>query len=204
MVNCRNSDGTLTAGKAKLKAMTMTRTVEPRPLPARILDPIDRVSEILFGLFMALTFTGTFSVVTADRNEVRTMMMAAIGCNVAWGLVDGVMFALRSLVTRNREASLVREAQAPVGPVRLGRHELLGALGVFLLVVAATFPLILPFAVISDLYLAKRISNAIALLMLFACGYAWGRYAAMSPFRVGAVMVFIGSSITVVVIALGG
>ena len=182
----------------------MTRTVEPRPQPARILDPIDRVSEILFGLFMALTFTGTFSVVTADRNEVRTMMMAAIGCNVAWGLVDGVMFALRSLVTRNREASLAREDQAPVEPVRLGRHELLGALGVFVLVVAATFPLILPFAVISDLYLAKRISHVIALLMLFACGYAWGRYAGMSPFRVGAVMVFIGSSITAVVIALGG
>jgi hypothetical protein len=182
----------------------MPSIAEPPPAPARILDPIDRVSEILFGLFMALTFTGTFSVVTADRHEVRTMMLAAIGCNVAWGLVDGVMFALRSLVSRSREASLVRTNAAHAQPVRLGRHEVLGALGVFLLVVAATFPLILPFALIPDLYLAKRISHVIALLMLFACGYAWGRYAGMRPLRVGAVMVCIGSAITAVVIALGG
>ena len=30
--------------------------------PARVLDPIDRISEVLFGLFMVLTFTGTLSV----------------------------------------------------------------------------------------------------------------------------------------------
>ena len=72
----------------------------------RILDPIDRVSEVLFGLFMVLTFTGTLSVATAGREDVRTMLIAAIGCNIAWGFVDGVMYILRTLVTRGRSVAL--------------------------------------------------------------------------------------------------
>jgi VIT family len=74
----------------------------------RILDPIDRISEILFGLFMVLTFTGTLSVATAGREDVRTMLIAAIGCNTAWGFVDGVMYVLRNLVARGRNATLLR------------------------------------------------------------------------------------------------
>jgi len=87
---------------------------EPGAAPAlveddgRILDPIDRISEILFGLFMVLTFTGTLSVATAGREDVRTMLIAAIGCNTAWGFVDGVMYILRTLVTRGRSATLLR------------------------------------------------------------------------------------------------
>jgi hypothetical protein len=49
----------------------------------RILEPMDRISEILFGLIMALTFTLTLGVVTADRIQVRTMLLAALGCNLA-------------------------------------------------------------------------------------------------------------------------
>jgi hypothetical protein len=69
---------------------------------SRILDPIDRNSEILFGLFMVLTFTGTLSVATAGRDDVKLMLVAAIGCNIAWGFVDGVMYVLRNLVARAR------------------------------------------------------------------------------------------------------
>ena len=54
-----------------------------------VLDPIERISEILFGLIMALTFTGTLSAASAGRAEVREMLLGAIGCNLAWGLVDG-------------------------------------------------------------------------------------------------------------------
>ena len=42
---------------------------------ARVLDPIDRISEILFGLFMVLTFTGTLSVASAGREEIRSMLV---------------------------------------------------------------------------------------------------------------------------------
>ncbi len=41
----------------------------------RVLDPIARVSEVLFGVIMALTFTGTLSAATADRAEVRTLLI---------------------------------------------------------------------------------------------------------------------------------
>lgn len=58
----------------------------------RILDPIDRIIEAIFGLVMVLTFTCTLSAVDATRADVNSMMVAAIGCNVAWGLVDGVMY----------------------------------------------------------------------------------------------------------------
>lgn len=84
--------------------------------PSRVLDPIDRISEVLFGLFMALTFTGTLSVVSAGRDEVRSMMLAAIGCNIAWGFVDAVMYVLRNLVERGRKlrvVAAVRQARHP-------------------------------------------------------------------------------------------
>ena len=51
---------------------------------APILDPLDRNAEILFGLFMCLTFTGTLSVATAGREDVRTMMIAPAGRASNW------------------------------------------------------------------------------------------------------------------------
>src|SRR6516225_2254661 len=60
----------------------------------RILEPMDRISEILFGLIMALTFTLTLGVVTADRIQVRTMLLAALGCNLAWGIIDASVFLM--------------------------------------------------------------------------------------------------------------
>ncbi len=73
-----------------------------------VLDPIDRISEILFGLIMALTFTGTLSATTAGRAEVREMLLGAIGCNLAWGLVDGVMYLIACLVERGRNLQAYR------------------------------------------------------------------------------------------------
>jgi len=89
-----------------------------------LLDPIDRNAEILFGLFMVLTFTGTLSAASAGREEVRTMLLAAIGCNTAWGLVDGVMYVLRNLVSRGRKAMLVRDVCAAATPE--DGHRLIG------------------------------------------------------------------------------
>jgi VIT1/CCC1 family predicted Fe2+/Mn2+ transporter len=83
-----------------------------------ILTPLDRNAEILFGLFMCLTFTGTLGAATAGHEEVRTMMIAAIGCNTAWGMVDGVMYVLRALVTRGYTLRLVREVRAASDPAR--------------------------------------------------------------------------------------
>ena len=45
----------------------------------RILEPVDRISEVLFGLIMALTFTLTLGVVTADSIQVRTTAAVSAG-----------------------------------------------------------------------------------------------------------------------------
>ena len=52
------------------------------------------------------------------------MLVAAIGCNIAWGFVDGVMYVLRNLVARGRKARLVRAVRAASEPEQA--HRLIG------------------------------------------------------------------------------
>jgi len=73
----------------------------------RVLNPVDRVSELLFGLFMALTFVGAVSVAESGREQIRTMFAAALGCNLAWGLVDAVMYLVRTVTNRGKAINLV-------------------------------------------------------------------------------------------------
>jgi VIT1/CCC1 family predicted Fe2+/Mn2+ transporter len=82
----------------------------------RLLDPIDRVSEILFGLIMALTFTGTLDAVNAGREDVRMLLVGTIGCNIAWGLVDAVMFLVATLTERGRNLVTVRAVRGAATP----------------------------------------------------------------------------------------
>jgi len=74
----------------------------------RVLEPMDRISEVLFGLIMALTFTLTLGVVTADRIQVRTMLLAALGCNLAWGIIDAGVFLMARFNQRGRNAMQLR------------------------------------------------------------------------------------------------
>lgn len=76
-----------------------------------VLSPVDRVSELLFGLFMALTFVGAVSVAEAGHAEIRNMLTAALGCNLAWGLVDAVMYLVRTITDRGRSLTLVRSVR---------------------------------------------------------------------------------------------
>jgi VIT1/CCC1 family predicted Fe2+/Mn2+ transporter len=166
----------------------------------RVLDPVERASEIVFGLLMALTFTGSLSVASAGREEVRTMMAAALGCNLAWGLADAVMYLVGIVVERARAAQPTR---VPAHRL-LGREDFIGALGVFLMVVLATFPVVIPFAVFDSTPTALRVSNLIALATLFAAGWALGRYAGISSSLAGAVMAALGTVLVVLIMALGG
>ena len=72
------------------------------------LEPIDRISEVLFGLIMVLTFTGTLSVTGAVRAEVRQMLIGALGCNIAWGLIDGVFYLMGVLAGKGRNLRTFR------------------------------------------------------------------------------------------------
>ena len=207
-----------------------------------LLDPIDRVSEILFGLIMAVTIIGSVSVASAGRAEVRTAMVAALGCNLAWGLVDAVMYLVRTLTerTRNRTlASLVRNASdqdahrlierslpphvaALSGPAEiegmrrrllvlpdvtggLRSEDFFAAFGIFLLVVLATFPVALPFLVFDDAALAMRVSQGVAVVMLFGAGFVLGRHAGhRRPIVTGGAMALLGVALIASVKALGG
>ena len=73
------------------------------------LDPIDRISEVLFGLIMVLTFTGSISVASDGRAEIRELLWASSGCNLAWGIVDAVMFLMSSVLTRGHGISVLKK-----------------------------------------------------------------------------------------------
>jgi len=209
----------------------------------RILDPTERISEVLFGLIMVLTFTGSLSVATGGNEEVRTMLISALGCNVAWGVVDAGFYLMAILglrgqgilvLKRLREAAgaeshrLIADALPPVvvstlrpedlemlrrrllelpeppARPRLSGQDFLGALGVFLLVFLSTFPVVIPFLVVGEPRLALRISNAVALVMLFLCGYLLGRTAGLRSWLTGLVMIGLGLLFVGLCIALGG
>ena len=208
-----------------------------------ILGPVECVSEMLFGLFMAVTFVGAVSVVTAGH-EIKSMFFAALGCNLAWGLVDAVMYLVRTLSERGRTLSLalaVRSAPdaatgrghveralskvaatlvtpteleairarivaLPSLPQRpsLHRRDALAGVAIFLIVVAATFPVVLPFAFIDDAGTAKIVSRITTLAMLFLGGLALGRYAGSGSLRTGFMMMALGTTVIVAIMALGG
>ena len=210
----------------------------------RVLDPIARVSEVLFGLIMALTFTGTLSAATAEREEVRTLLIGVIGCNIAWGLVDAVMFLMSALTERGHgllTVQAVRSAPSPdaahsviaaavppvvasllkrealetvrVGLVRMNdlppspkltKNDWLGAAAVFLLVFLSTFPIVIPFLIFRDVRFALRISNLIALVMLFITGSWLARHGGHHPLWTGLTMMLLGVVLVGITIALGG
>ncbi len=91
-------------------------------LEAEVLSPVDRVSEMLFGLLMALTFIGGGVGRPSPGNAaIRTMFIAALGCNLAWGLVDAVMYLVRTITERGRLITLVRAVQSAATRRRVGR-----------------------------------------------------------------------------------
>jgi VIT1/CCC1 family predicted Fe2+/Mn2+ transporter len=214
------------------------------PSSKRILEPIERISEVLFGIIMVLTFTSSLSVAEAGREDVRTMLIGALGCNLAWGIIDGIMYLMGCLAEQAQRIRTVRavrktdraeeahriilSAMAPAVasvlqatelerirlhlnqiPEPLARPRLIGrdwrgALGVFLLVFLSTLPVVLPFAFIEAATRALRLSNAIAIFMLFLTGWAFGRCVGYQPWRMGVAMVVVGGVLVAITIALGG
>src|SRR6187397_377792 len=75
---------------------------DPLKSSKRVLEPHERISEVLFGLIMVLTFTGSLSVAEAGREDVRTMLVGALGCNIAWGIIDGMLYLMGCLAEKGR------------------------------------------------------------------------------------------------------
>ncbi len=210
----------------------------------RVLEPYDRISEVLFGLIMVLTFTGSLSIAEAGREGIRAMLLAALGCNLAWGIIDGVLYLMGCLAEKSKGlitlhavrratdpqkaqrliasalpplvASILQPAELesmrqrlhdlpePPQRARLGNDEWLGALGVFLLVFLSTFPVAIPFIFMNNAWLALRVSNVVAIAMLFLTGYAFGRITGRHPWVTGVCMVVLGGVLVGLTMALGG
>lgn len=210
----------------------------------RLLDPMETISEVLFALIMVLTFTCSFSVAGAGRDEVRTMLVGALGCNLAWGIIDSVFYlmgsfnafgrgilrlkALRQATSSAEAHQIIADALPPVLVAVLSDSDLetmrqklntlsnlprrpeidekdwLGALIVFLIVIVTTIPVVIPFALIEDAKLALRVSNGIAIAMLFLTGFAFGSYSGHRPVGMGFAMVLVGSAMVGITISLGG
>lgn len=208
-----------------------------------VLDPVERSCEVLFGIIMVMTFTNSLSVAAAGRADVRSMLIGALGCNLAWGIIDAAMFFMSSMAERKLaertveraltapDATTAREivaqalppiirpalSQSDLDRIRLhlislpeeelrsgpGKQDILGTVGVFLLVFLCTFPVIAPFLVVTDATLAIRLSNAIASCLLFITGYTLGRHSG-TPLRLGFSMVAVGLVMVAIASALGG
>jgi len=214
------------------------------PAPSRgVLDPVSRASEILFGLIMVLTFTLSLTATEAGRADVLAVLVGMLGCNLAWAIIDAVMYLMgvageRPLGITTLQA--IRDAESPAAgraivannlppPIlpaltasdlerirlhlgslppesletRFGREDYLAALGVFLLVFLCQFPVAVPFVFVDDVRLALRLSNAVAIAMLFLTGFTFGRQVGR-PWRTGLLMVTLGIALVAIAVALGG
>jgi len=78
------------------------------------LEPMERIAEILFGVIMTLTFTCTLAVQTADRLQVRTMLIGALGCNLAWGIIDAGVYLITRINIESRKIAAVRAIREAV------------------------------------------------------------------------------------------
>jgi len=84
--------------------------------PEKVLDaalsPFERGSEIIFGILMAISVTAAAEITTAGGLDVRELMLAALGCNLAWGLIDGVVYLLQQQFERYRNHRTFLELRA--------------------------------------------------------------------------------------------
>jgi VIT1/CCC1 family predicted Fe2+/Mn2+ transporter len=179
----------------------------------------------------------------AGRDDVNAMLIGALGCGIAWAIIDAIMYLMGCVGERALAQHTVVGVQAAASPaaaraiiagalppevgpiltdaelerirahlvglsaenrqVRLAREDWLGGLVVFLLVFLGTFPVVLPFLLFSDMAEAQRWSHAVAVVLLFLTGYAFGRQTGR-PWLLGAAMVAIGLILVAIAVALGG
>jgi VIT1/CCC1 family predicted Fe2+/Mn2+ transporter len=74
----------------------------------RYLDPASRLGEILFGLIMVLSVTLTAGLSAQEGPEgVRQLLFAALGCNIAWGIIDAAMYVMNCMTERVEKAHFI-------------------------------------------------------------------------------------------------
>jgi VIT1/CCC1 family predicted Fe2+/Mn2+ transporter len=175
---------------------------------------------------------------------VKSLLIGAIGCNIAWGLVDAIMYLLGELTHRGHGKRVIRFIQKTQDPdrardyivdaippalasvltsedleqlrkrmlefpeseakVQLTAKDFKMALGIFLLVVVSTFPVAIPFVFIKEAHLALRVSNGIAILLMFIAGWLLGKYGGFNKWVMALAMTVLGTLMVLFTIFLGG
>jgi hypothetical protein len=208
------------------------------------LGNVDRINEVLFGLIMVLTFTCSISAATGGQEEISTILWSALGCNVAWGLVDALMYLfaillergeaftsirnIRNATTEESGSTAVTEALPPLiakilkkehithirnelknlpePPVKvfLTMRDVGQAFVIFVLVFLSTFPVTIPFIFFDEVRFAIRLSNGIALVLLFLTGVYLAKQTGRNKIVIGFAFALIGAVLVSVTMALGG
>jgi hypothetical protein len=209
-----------------------------------LLSTDDRVSEILTGIIMILTYTCTISVIKSDNSSVIDLLAAGISSTAAWGFIDAVMYLFMTMIERSHNLTFLNFVQKSKDSAKISqsiRDELPEVISklmlpdeieklreklqklpelpkihrlkfsdykkageIFLLVFFATIPVSVPFIIINDLNIAIRVSNIIAIVMMFFCGRALGKFAGRNRFLLGIKTSLIGIVLVAGTMALGG
>ncbi|PWT74479.1 MAG: hypothetical protein C5B59_11105 [Bacteroidetes bacterium] len=210
----------------------------------KISNLVERISEVIYGLIMVLSFTCAASISGGKFETRKILIFAAIGCNIAWGLVDAIMFLLTNLAEKGHNRTIlnfVRSTKSPEEAVSMIKYSLpsmvIRALGnqgienlrqkllymkrdesyahltrkdfknamiIFLLSFLATLPVAIPFLFIKDSSVSIRVSNVVALVMMFICGWLLGLYGGYNKIKTGFGIMLIGVVLVAITIALGG
>ncbi len=90
----------------------MQRIPEPQPsVWQRVLQdittPFDRISEMTYGVIMTLTIISVISAASGGASR-QDLIVAALGCNIAWGVVDALMLLVRLRVERVHQHGRLR------------------------------------------------------------------------------------------------
>jgi VIT1/CCC1 family predicted Fe2+/Mn2+ transporter len=218
--------------------------MEGTPKSKLLLNPLDRAAEILFGLIMALSFTCSIGIATRGPADVRQLLIGAIGCNLAWGIVDAAMYLIGVLARKSRRKTIFDAVQNPsqtdkaksyiseelpavivsaIGAegleqirnkltnipntsveVRVKLRDIKEAIAIFFLIFISTFPVVIPFVLIDDTQIALRVSNLVAIVMMFFCGWQVAGYVGYNKWKMSIALVLIGITLVAVTIALGG
>jgi len=94
----------------------MSRLVPGPLILHRHFAPEDRMAEVICGLVMVLSFTAATASIFENTTS-HALLFAILGCNISWGIVDGVTYILGNLLNRGARARLILQIKsAPDDP----------------------------------------------------------------------------------------
>jgi hypothetical protein len=89
----------------------MSRLVPGPLILHRHFAPQDRMAEVICGLVMVLSFTAATASIFQNTTS-HALLIAILGCNISWGIVDGVTYVLGNLLNRGARSRLIHQIKS--------------------------------------------------------------------------------------------